>query len=122
MKSKLLLLAAAGLLIAGPASAAGRADAETQAYTARANARAAALLSAAGLDSPAAPVSVRAKVDADGFLTRLEVLRTSGSAQTDSAVARVLRRILISDAPVGLLNATVTLNVGRGGGDRLSGQ
>lgn len=116
MKTPLLMLAAAGLLFAGSASAAASrpADAETQQFAEHANARAAALLSAGGVDFSAPAVSVRARVRTDGTVSGLEIVRTSGSPQTDRVVAGVLRKILISDAPVGLLNATVTLNVGQG--------
>jgi hypothetical protein len=116
MHTRLLMLAAAGLLFAGSASASATrpVDSETQRYAERANIKAAALLAADGLDATAPPVSVRARVRPDGGLAGLEIVRTSGSARTDRLVAGVLRRILLSDAPVGLLDATVTLNVGQG--------
>jgi TonB family protein len=114
MKASMLLLSAVGLLVAGSAAAARPADSYPQQYAERANARAASLLQVAGVDTAAATVSVRAKVSADGHVTGLQVTRSSGSADTDRAVAGVLRKILVTDAPVGLLNGAVTLNVGQG--------
>ncbi len=112
MKAQLLMLSAAGLLFA--ASASHAALPESQLYASRANARAEALLRAAGIDSQVQPVSVRASVNPDGHLTGLRVIRTSGSPDIDRAVAEVLRKVLVADAPVGLLNGAVTLNVGQG--------
>ncbi|HEV7384546.1 MAG TPA: TonB C-terminal domain-containing protein [Phenylobacterium sp.] len=112
MKAQLLMLSAAGLLFAGSASHA--ALPESQQYAGRANARAEALLRAAGIDDQVQPVSVRASVSPDGHLTGLRIIRTSGSRDTDRAVAEVLRKVLVADAPVGLLNGAVTLNVGQG--------
>ncbi len=114
MKASLLLIGAVALLAAGSASAARPADSYSQQYAERANARAASLLQVAGVDAEAATVSVRAKVSPDGNVTGLQVTRSSGSADTDRAVAGVLRKILLTDAPLGLLNGAVTLNVGHG--------
>jgi len=114
MKASILLLSTVGLLAAGSASAAHPADAESQHYAERANAKAASLLQSAGVDAEAATVSVRAKVSTDGNVTGVQVMRSSGSADTDRAVAGVLRKILVSDAPLGLMNGAVTLNVGHG--------
>ena len=114
MKASILLLAATALLAAGSASAARPADTESQQFATRANAKAVSLLQVAGVDAEAATVSVRAKVSADGNVTGLQVMRSSGSADTDRAVTRVLRKLLVSDAPLGLMNGAVTLNVGHG--------
>jgi TonB family protein len=112
MKTQLLMLSAAGLLFA--ASASHAALPESQIYASRANTRAEALLRAAGVDAQAQPVSVRASVSPDGHLTGVKVIRTSGSPETDRAVTEVLRKIVLTDAPIGLLNGAVTLNVGQG--------
>nr|MEA2798601.1 hypothetical protein [Phenylobacterium sp.] len=114
MKAQLLMLSAAGLLFAASASASHAALPESQQYASRANARAEVLLRAAGIDDQVQPVSVRASVSPDGHLTGLRVTRTSGSRETDRAVAEVLRKILMADAPIGLLDGAVTLNVGQG--------
>jgi len=113
MKAQLLMLSAAGLLFA--ASSSHAAVAESQRYAERANAKAELLLRAAGIDSEAQAVSVQARVNLDGHLTGLRVIRSSGSPATDKAVAQVLRKIVVADAPIGLLDGAVTLNVGRGG-------
>jgi hypothetical protein len=112
MKAQLLMLSAAGLLFAASSSHAAPFD--NQGYAARANAKAEALLRESGVDANAQAVSVRAKVSPDGHLVRLDVTRTSGSPVTDRAVANVLRKVVVADAPIGLLNGAVTLNVGRG--------
>src|SRR5258708_18586274 len=112
MKAQLLMLSAAGLLFA--ASASHAAPPESQRYADRANAKAEALLQAAGVDSQAQAVSARASVSPDGHLTGVRVTRSSGSPDTDRAVADGLRKIVLADAPIGLLDGAVTLNVGQG--------
>ena len=116
MKAQFLGLSAAALLLAGSAnaaSAAGPAPTEFAQFSSLAQARADRLLAAAGVDSTAQPVSVRASVAVDGHLTGITVLKSSGSPDTDRAVATVLRRVLLSDPPLGLLNGAVILNVGK---------
>jgi TonB family protein len=120
MKSQLLMLSTAGLLFAASASQA--AIPESQIYASRANARAEVLLHAAGVDAQAQPVSVRASVSPDGHLTGVKVIRTSGSPETDRAVTEVLRKIVLTDAPIGLLNGAVTLNVGQGAAIQADGR
>jgi TonB family protein len=112
MKTSLLLAGVSALLFA--ASASHAAPSESDQYAQRANAKAEALLRAAGVDTATHAVSVRAKVSPDGHLTSVHVIRTSGSPEVDRAVAAVLRKIVLADAPVGLLDGAVTLNVGSG--------
>ncbi|THD70230.1 TonB C-terminal domain-containing protein [Phenylobacterium sp.] len=117
MKTQLLGLAAAGLLLAAATSAATAATPwESKAVSDRLQARTDALLRAAGIDEQTPPVSVRARLTPDGHLAGVQVLRTSGSPEVDQAVANVLRKVLVADAPVGLLNGAVTLNVGQRAG------
>lgn len=111
MKTSLLLAGVSAILFAATASHA--APSESDRYAQRANARAEALLHAAGIDTQARAVSVRASVGPDGRLTGLRVLQSSGSPDVDRAVAAVLQKIVLTDAPVGLLEGAVTLNVGR---------
>ena len=70
-------------------------------------------MQARGIDTHGQGVSVRAAVNTEGRITAVKVVRSSGSPETDVAVANVLRTIVLSDAPSGLLNGAVTLNVGR---------
>jgi hypothetical protein len=112
MKTPLLILGAAGLLFAAPASHA--APSELQRYADRAGARAQTLLAATGLDLRTQHVSVRASVDLDGHLSSIRVVRSSGSPRTDHAVEGVLRKIVMAEALIGLTGAAVTLNAGAG--------
>jgi hypothetical protein len=109
MMTRILLLSAAGLLFTASASLA--APSELQHYTDRAQAKAQALLSTTGLDFKAQPVSVRATVNPDGRLNGMQVVRSSGSRDTDLAVETVLRKIVVTDPPLGLTGGAVTLNV-----------
>ncbi|HEX4709100.1 TonB C-terminal domain-containing protein [Phenylobacterium sp.] len=111
MKTSLLLAGVSALLFGATTSHAAPSD--TERYEQRANARAQAMLHAAGIDTHAQAISVRANVSPDGRLTRLQVVRTSGSPDVDRAVARVLQKIVLTDSPVGLRDGAVTLNVGQ---------
>ncbi|MFL5297623.1 MAG: TonB C-terminal domain-containing protein [Phenylobacterium sp.] len=110
MKAQLLMLSAAGLLFAAQPSHA--APSEVQQYAERAHAQADALLAAARVNLSAAGVSVRATVAADGRLRGLQVVRSSGSRDTDAVVETALRKLVVADPPVGLIGGAVTLNVG----------
>jgi TonB family protein len=112
MKTQILALSAAALMLAATAAAAT--PAESEQYANRLLPKAESLLNAAGIGPQTQPVSVRATVSPDGHVTRLQVLRSSGSPDTDRAVVTVLRKVLVTDAPVGLLDGAVTLNVGQG--------
>jgi TonB family protein len=114
MKTQILALSAAALLLAATTAAA--VPAESEQYANRLLPKAESLLSAAGIGPQIQPVSVRATISPDGQLTGLKVLRSSGSPETDRAVASVLRKVLVTDAPIGLLDGAVTLNVGQGVG------
>lgn len=113
MKTQLLALSAAALLLAATAAAATESS-ESRQYASRIEPKVERLLRAAGIGAEAQPVSVRATVRPDGQVTGVQVLRSSGSPQTDRAVAAILRKVLVADAPVGLLDGAVTLNVGQG--------
>jgi TonB family protein len=115
MKTQLLGLSAAALLLAA-ASPSAATPSESRLYADRIEAKAEALLRASGIDLQGPAVSVRAEVRPDGRLTDVRVVRTSGSPDLDRAVAEVLRKALVADAPVGLLDGAVTLNVGQGVG------
>jgi TonB family protein len=115
MKTQILALSAAALMLAATAAAATPAESDQYAAN-RLLPKAESLLSAAGIGAQNQPVSVRATVSPDGHVTGLQVLRSSGSPDTDRAVAGVLRKVLAADAPVGLLDGAVTLNVGQGVG------
>ena|SRR5579864_2973286 len=110
MKTHLLWVVGAALCVA---SASHAAPSESDRYATHANARAQALLQARGIDTHGQGVSVRAEVNPDGRVTAVKVVRSSGSPETDLAVEKVLRSIVLADAPSGLMNGAVTLNVGR---------
>ncbi|HZZ31731.1 MAG TPA: TonB family protein [Phenylobacterium sp.] len=116
MKTQLPGLTAAALLLAVSAAAPAFASAASpwlsQAYSDRVQSQADALLQAAGIDGQGPPVTVRAKINPDGHPADLQILQTSGSPERDEAVANVLRKVLVNDAPVGLLDGAVTLKVG----------
>lgn len=111
MKPHHFLAGAAAVLLA--ASQARAASPELQAYVERAEAKADQLLRAAGVDIEHQSVAVRATVAADGRLKGTQVVRSSGSRDTDHAVEEALRKIVVTDAPVGLIGGAVTLNLGR---------
>lgn len=70
------------------------------------------LLADAGIEATTQPISVLARIDPDGKVTWVNVLKSSGSRTTDWAVEAVLRRVILAHPPVGLTDGSVTLNVG----------
>jgi TonB family protein len=116
MKTQLLGLTAAGLLLAATSAAAVTTPWESKAAADRLHAKTDALLHAAGVDAQTPPISVRARISPDGHLIGVQVLHSSGSPEVDRAVADALRKALVTNAPIGLLNGAVTLNVGQGAG------
>jgi TonB family protein len=113
MKFHHLLAGAAAVLLAASQAQAAAASTEFQTYVERAEAKADAMLRAAGVDIETQSVTVRVTVNPDGRLTGAQVVRSSGSAATDHAVETVLRKIVATNAPLGLVDGAVTLNLGR---------
>lgn len=107
MKAQFLKAGVAGLLLASATSFATAS--ELQPVAPGTKAEAARLLAAAGVD---AQVSVRARIDPEGKVTAVRVLRSSGSPRTDRTVEAVLKRVIRADPPLGLTDGAVTLNVG----------
>jgi len=110
MKAQLLMLSAAGLILAGAAHAAeapevrrflddGRAAAETQ-------------LAKSGVDLAGQTVAVRGVVTGDGRLNNLRVVRSTGSRDKDEAVAGALHRLRLENPPLLLSGSQVTLTLG----------
>lgn len=109
MKTHAFLLTAATLVFAASATWAG--PSETQRYADRAKVEAQSLLRATQLDLKGQSVSVRAKVDVDGHLKGMEVVRSSGSRDADLAVETVLKKVVAKDPLFGLTDGAVTLTV-----------
>ncbi len=109
MKTQVFLLSAAALILA--AAPTWAAPSETQRYADRAKAEAQSLLRATRLDLKGHSVSVRATVDVDGRLTGMQVVRSSGSPDTDIAVETVLKKVVARDLLFGLTDGAVLLTV-----------
>jgi hypothetical protein len=109
MKTHAFLLTAAALVFA--ASATWAAPSELQRYTDRAKTDAQSLLRSSRVDLKGQSVSVRAKVDLDGHLKGMEVVRSSGSRDADLAVETVLRKVVVKDPLFGLTDGAVLLTV-----------
>jgi TonB family protein len=109
MKTQVFLLTAAALVLAAAPTWAD--PSETQRYADRAKTDAQSLLRATRLDLKGQSVSVRAKVDLDGHLTGMQVVRSSGSRDTDVAVETVLKKVVVKDPLFGLTDGAVTLTV-----------
>jgi hypothetical protein len=109
MSAPILLACAAAVAPAAHAPAEG---VDLQQYLQRAQARADILLQAHGIDPEAQSVAVRACVSANGRLTEMQLLRSSGLERVDRMVGHVLRKVLLADAPIGLVGGSVTLSLG----------
>ena len=111
MKAQLLMLSAAGLIMAGAAHAAE--SPEVRRFIDDGRATAEAQLAKAGVDLAGQTVSVRGVVTGDGRLNNLRVVRSTGSRDTDAAVAAALHRLRVEDPPPLLSGSQVTLTLGR---------
>ena len=109
MKIHAFLLSAAALVFA--ASATWAAPSELQRYADRAKVDAQTLLQTTRLDLKGQSVSVRAKVDLDGHLKGMEVVRSSGSRDADLAVEAVLKKVVAKEPLFGLTDGAVLLTV-----------
>ena len=85
---------------------------EARQYLDRARRKAEAFVRAAAVDLRTRSVTVMATVNPDGRIRVLGVARSSGSADIDGIVERVLRSFFVADAPSDLIGATVTLALG----------
>ena len=103
----LMLSAAALIAFGGVAQSAPR---DVRDYLQRAGDAAAARVAAAGVDVGDG-LDVKARVDADGRLTALRVVKSTGSPETDQLAVAALKRIRVSGPPNALLGADVTIAV-----------
>ena len=113
MKSRLLALVAAFVLIA-PVAAQAASGSEVKEFLRSTVQRAEARVAKAGVRLTGAQVKVRAQVGVDGRLGNPYVIRSSGSKSTDVAVEAALRRMPVY-APPSLTGRSLTLTLGRGG-------
>ncbi len=109
MKTPAFVLGAAALALV--ASASHAAPSGLQGYADRARSDAQNLLREARLDLKGRSVSVRARVDIDGRLTGVEVVRSSGSTGADLAVESILEKVVARDPLYGLSDGAVLITV-----------
>lgn len=114
MKTQLLALGAAGLLALSASVAHASPDAQVQSFLKKVEAQADGRLAAAGVDLAGRTVTVKATVDAEGFLYGVHVVRSSGSRDADYAVEQALHRLRVNDAPAQLAGADVTFVLDHG--------
>ena len=111
MKAQLLVLSAAGLLLAGaPFSSASAAPVDVQRFMAAANADADQRLSDRGVTLGDKTLAVRARVGV-GRLNGARVVGASGSAELDNQVAAALRNLRTDKAPPELVGREITLTL-----------
>lgn len=110
MKVRSLMLSAAGVLALG--SAAGAAPRDVRDYLDRAGAAAARQAAARGVDVGPG-LDVKGRVNSDGSLGSLRVVKSSGSLETDQKALAALKRLRVAAPPNALLGAEVTVAVAR---------
>jgi TonB family protein len=104
------LMLTAAALIAGQAQAAPR---DVRDYLQRAGDAAAGQVAAAGVDVGEG-LDVKARVDADGRLTAVRVVKSTGSLEIDQKAVKALKKLRVAGPPNSLLGADVTVAVGKG--------
>lgn len=110
MKSRVLLLSAAALVAIGATAHAAPRD--VRSYLDRAGVAAAKQVAQAGVDVGPG-LDVKARVNSDGRLSSLRVVKSSGSLETDQRAVAALRRLKVSAPPNALLGADITVAVAK---------
>ena len=114
MKSHLLPLVAAAVLVAVPAATAYAAPpAEVRQFLDTAAAKADARLADAGVLPSGQALKVRATVGSDGRIAGLSVVESSGSRDTDAAVKDALKRLAVGPVPTQVAGRAVILTLGK---------
>jgi TonB family protein len=110
MKALSLVLSAATVIAFG--GAAQSATRDVRDYLQRAGDVAGARVAAAGVDVGEG-LDVKARVNSDGRLTGLRVVKSSGSLETDRKAVEALKRFRVSAPPNALLGADITVAVSK---------
>jgi TonB family protein len=109
MKALPLVLSAAVLALASAATAAPR---DVREYLDRAGTAAAKRVAAAGVDVGPG-LDVKGRVNSDGSLSSLRVVKSTGSLETDRSAVAALKRLRVPAPPNALLGAEVTVAVAK---------
>lgn len=110
MKALASLLSAAALVaVATTAPAATR---DVRDYLDRAGVAAAKQVAKAGVDIGPG-LDVKARVNSDGGLSGLRVVKSTGSLETDQKAVAALKRLRVPAPPNALLGADITVSVGK---------
>lgn len=105
----LLLALTAALAIDATVQAAPR---DVRDYLDRASVAAAKRVAAAGVDVGPG-LDVKGRVNADGSLSSLRVVKSTGSPETDRQAVAALKRLRVAAPPNTLLGANVTVTVAK---------
>ncbi|KQW73404.1 hypothetical protein ASE17_10825 [Phenylobacterium sp. Root77] len=112
MKAQLLVLSAAGLLLAvAPFSTAAAGPADVQRYVASATTDVGERLTERNLDLAGKSFAIRGRVQADR-LSGVRIARSSGSAELDDQIVAALKNLRTEAAPVDLVGRELTLTLG----------
>ena len=111
MKTPILGLTAAALLLA--AGTASAANSELQSFLADAQAKASAQLVRAGVDLSGQGVRVKAHVGAEGELSNLRVVSSTASRDVDYSVETALKHVRLAYVPPQLIGSDLTLALGQ---------
>lgn len=110
MTTRAAVLSTALALVLGAAAYAAPRDVRD--YLDRAGAAAAKQVSGAGVDVGPG-LDVKARVDSDGRLSAIRVVKSSGSVETDQKAVAALKRLRIAAPPNALLGADITVAVAK---------
>lgn len=112
MKAQLVMLSAAGLLLAAaPLSPALAGPADVERYVVATTAEAGERLTERSVDLSGRSLAIRGRVQADR-LSGVRVVRSTGSAELDDQIVAALKNLRTEAAPVDLVGRELTLNLG----------
>lgn len=118
MKTSILMLSAAALLVA---SAAHAAPSAAQRFAETTESAAQSRLAEAGVDIAGRPIILKASVGGDRRLSSVKVLKSTGSRDLDDQAAKALRHLKLAEVPVEAVGRDITIVIDASSAQQFAG-